>query len=230
MKNIFGFNSWQLDKSVSNDLRYAGITIDLRYPPVKQFIEFKPKERIKKIDKYYKEKLKQLFSLYKFDEFELTGTKKRPTGIKAKVKFNNLEMLGKLEFISKINIDSIDYAIYVKTEVKPVDKYFCVKMTVLIDVEGLLPKKQSMEKRLVLIKAKSSDDAYAKLEKQKDNYSEPYLNTNGRLVRWRIGSFDDCYETLIDKPQDLNKPEGVEVYSKIKLRSMKTKTVWDSKF
>jgi len=43
----------------------------------------------------------------------------------------------------------------------------------------------------------SQEDAYLKLEKKKDDYIQPYLNSDGRFVRWRIESFDDSYETEI---------------------------------
>ena|ERR1700761_7106962 len=101
------------------------------------------------------------------------------------------------------------------------NKYYCVKMTVVIDVEGVTPKKQDIEERFVLIRASSFDDAYKKMENQKDDYAEPYLNSDGRLVSWRIDSFDDCYVTDITSPGDLDKPEGVEVYSKLSSRKAK---------
>jgi len=103
-------------------------------------------------------------------------------------------------------------------------------MTVVIEVEGIKSRKQSIEQRFVLIKATSSDDAYDKLEKQRDDYTVTFLNPYGRFVRWRIESFDDCFETGISGPKDLENSEGVEVYSKLKSRKLEHKTLWDGKF
>jgi hypothetical protein len=63
------------------------------------------------------------------------------------------------------------------------------------------------------------------LEKQKERYVEPYLNSDGRFVRWRIDAFDDCYLTDILSPADSDNPEGVEVYSKLKSRKTKNPNV-----
>ncbi|HEX8022879.1 MAG TPA: DUF4288 domain-containing protein [Mucilaginibacter sp.] len=105
-----------------------------------------------------------------------------------------------------------------------------MKMTVVIEEEGILPKKQQIEKRFVLIKAKSGEDAYEQLEKREHEYARPYLNPYGRFVRWRVECYDDCYETDIESPADLDNPAGVEVYSKLSIRKNKDKAIWDGKF
>ena len=82
-------------------------------------------------------------------------------------------------------------------------------MTVAIEIEGLEKGMQTFEERFVIVKAKSQDDAYLKMEKQKKSYGKPYLNSDGRQVRWRIESFDDCYETGVNKLSEFNNPEGI---------------------
>lgn len=230
MTKIENLGQWQLDKNVPNTKRFVEVKIWFTYPDPKQFIEFNPKERIKQIDSVHKTSLEKLIALNLFDEYESSGTKKRPIAVKTKIKFASLTQLNKLDFVKSISIESIDHAMQIKVSEVPYDKYFCVKMTVSIEIEGLAPKKQQIEKRFVLIKAISSDDAYEKLEKQKDNYSAPYLNSDGRFVRWRIDSFDDCYETDIINPNDFNNPAGVEVYSKLSTRKSKRRIIWDGKF
>ncbi len=100
-------------------------------------------------------------------------------------------------------------------------------MTVAIEIEGLEKGMQTFEERFVIVKAKSQDDAYQKMENQKKSYVKPYLNSDGRQVRWRIESFDDCYETGVDKLSEFNNPEGVEVYSKLKSRKLTPERIWD---
>ncbi|WP_295795455.1 DUF4288 domain-containing protein [Mucilaginibacter sp.] len=230
MKKIYGLKEWALDKSILNAKRFVDVKIVFSYPDLKQLIEFKPKERIKKIDDIFKKNLSRLIALNLFETYEVNGTKRRPRGVTAKIKFNLLNAIAKLDFVASCWIESIDYATKIEKNEPLKPRYFCVKMTLVIEVEGIKSRKQNIEQRFVLINATSSDDAYDKLEKQKDDYNEPYLNSDGRFVRWRIDSFDDCYETDINTPKDLDCPEGLEVYSKLKSRRLKDKTVWDGKF
>jgi hypothetical protein len=226
MKSLFNMDDWILDKTPVKNT-FADISINLIYPDYQQFLQFKPKERIKKIDEYLAGNLARLVKLNLFDDYVIEGTKKRPIGIKTKVKLSLLTKLSKLDFVN-VRIISIDNATKVKKEVAPVDSFFCVRMTVAIEVENLKTKIQDFEQRFVMIKAESFEDAYSKIEKNKDDYATPYLNSDGRLVRWRIESFDDCFAIGAIEPADLNNAEGIEVYSKLKTR--KRKTSWDGKY
>lgn len=230
MEEIYGLKDWILDKKVSNTKRSAGVKIVIRYPEQDQFINLKPKERIKAINKCFRDNYKKLIALELFESCEISALKKKPQTIIAKLKYNQLKTIARLNYVASIWIQSVDHAeLLIKEKILP-DRYFCVKMTVVIDVEGILPKKQQIEKRFVLIKAKSGADAYEQLEKRKHEYTRPYLNPDGRFVRWRIDSYDDCYETDIESPADLDSPAGVEVYSKLSTRKNKDKITWDGKF
>src|SRR5258708_10047545 len=110
MKNIHDIKDWKLDRGVSNAERSTVVDIGLKYPDEKQFMELKPKERIKLIDKEFKSNLDKLVALNLFDEYEVNGTKKRPNGVKAKIKFNKFALLDNIDFISGIHILSIEYA------------------------------------------------------------------------------------------------------------------------
>ncbi|WP_295671822.1 DUF4288 domain-containing protein [uncultured Mucilaginibacter sp.] len=230
MKNIYNLEDWKLNKDILNAQRFVEVKINLKYPESEQFIGFKPKERIKRINLDHQIKLNELLALNLFDKYEINGTKKRPLGVKAKIKYNSLSIINKLSYVSSIWIESVDHAVNIKKEEIATEKYFCVKMTVAIDIEGISCKKQDIEKRFVLIKAMSSDEAYEKLEKTKETYTTRYLNSDGRFVRWKIESFDDCYETDIISPKDLDEEAGVEVYSKLKSRKRKSTDVWDGAF
>jgi hypothetical protein len=229
MANIFGLNKWQLDKAVSNTKRQVGVKIILKYPDQKQFINFKPRQRIKKIDEDFQHNFNNLISLELFEGYEVIGTKKRPRGVKVMISFDVLTKLKNIDSIDSLWVESVENATYNEKNERPSELFFCVKMTIVIEVEGISWKKQDIEQRFVLIKAKSSEDAYEKVEKQKDIYAEPYLNSDGRFVRFRVESFDDCFDTGISNLKDLETPEGIEVYSKLKSRKAKTKTIWDGR-
>lgn len=227
MTKIHNLNNWQLDKNIARDENLVEIKIWLKYPDPMQFVEFKPKERLKRIDMYHRESFNRLIDLNLFEKYKVTGTKKRPIAVLTRVKYRTLKLFNKLDYVTSISIESINNAIN-KVKETADERYFCVKMTVVIEIEGIALKKQDIEKRFVLIKAGSSEDAYEKLDKQKGEYGEPYLNSDGRFVRWKIYSFDDCYETDINSPKDLDNISGVEIYSEVKRR--KTKTTWDGRF
>lgn len=230
MKEIYGLKDWVLDKKIPNTNRFAVVKIILQYPEQESLINLKPKERIKAIDKSFRDNYQKLITIALFESLEIQSSKKRPRFIIAKLKYNQLEKLTKPDYLDSVWIQSIDDAVLkVKETVLP-DKYFCVKMTVIIEEEGVSSKKQDIEKRFVLIKAKSFDDAYEKLEKRQDEYVAPYLNPYGRFVRWRIESYDDCFVTDIESPADLDDPAGVEVYSKLSKRKNTGKSPWDGKF
>ncbi|HEY9195103.1 MAG TPA: DUF4288 domain-containing protein [Mucilaginibacter sp.] len=232
MKKIYHLDNWDLTEKSSNNKRMADVKIKLiyPYPDQKVLIALKPKERIKKIDQGFRDSLKRLLNLNMISEHEIIGTPKRPLGIHAKVELNNLEKLSDLEFIDSIWIESVDNAVKIIKENPSTEKYFCVKMTIIIEVESHKPKKHSTENRFVLIKALSFQDAYDKVEKQHSAYGQPYLNPAGLFVRWRIDSYDDCFETEIVRADDIDNPEGVEVFSELKSKKYKALPVWNGEF
>ncbi|MGZ3778497.1 MAG: DUF4288 domain-containing protein [Mucilaginibacter sp.] len=215
MKKIKNLDEWGLEENIQDAKHSADVSIIFKYPDPKALIALTPKERIISINLDQLSKLAQLKALNLLDTYEITGTKKQPRGVKAKVGYPVLAKLDELDFIESIWIESIDHATKIEVKEPEGDKYFCVRMTVIIEVEGTTRRKQGIEERFVLIKASSHEDAYERLDKRKSDYAEPYLNSAGRLVSWRIESFDDCYVTEINNPHDLDKPEGVEVYSKL---------------
>ena len=82
--------------------------------------------------------------------------------------------------------------------------YFCVKMTVAIQIEGRERGTQFFEERYVLHRACSEAEAIAKAEAAAPAYGEPYLNLDKILVRWKIESIDDVYEVVLDNPKNLD--------------------------
>jgi hypothetical protein len=81
---------------------------------------------------------------------------------------------------------------------------------------------QGVEDRFVLVRAASFDDAERRLRKEWREYAEPYLNTDGHLVRWQLEAVTDVYSTLEDELD----PAGTEVYSKRTRRRVGPKAVW----
>jgi hypothetical protein len=212
-------SQWKLDSKFNDDEHVAAVTIHLQYPDIKPLLPLSPKERVKAIDLHYRSAFKELLTKADLIGHDTISNAKRPIGLKGTLTLDKLKKMSDLEMISYIIIHDITNAELVENEVMaPKQRFYCVKMTVVADIEGVESKTQTVKERMMLIKASSFDDAYEKLELQGDNYAEPYLNTDGRLVSWRVESFDDCFETDIDSINDLDNEEGVEVYSKWRLR------------
>lgn len=220
MKKITNLNDWVF-KSDFDESTVIETSIHLPYPDYRTMLNLTPAERKKAISQIYRDNFKKLVATALFASYDVIGTSRRPRGIKTRYPFSLLATIAELDFVDRIFINQIAGARRVHHK-KPL-RFFCVKMTVAIEIEGFTTGMQKVEERMVIIKAKSGEDAIAKLEKTKDNYSEPYLNSDGRLVSWKIESFDDYYETEIRSIQDLNSPDGVEVYSRLKSRKIKQK-------
>ncbi len=226
-QKIRGWDDWtNIPKSPTSKLL---VEVIIKYPALKKILHFAPKERIKFINQYYLSNYKKLLTSNLFDNCELIGTKKRPRGIQANIDKSSLIKLEKVSYIESISIINIEGAKEKKTTPKIQVKFFCVKLTVAIEIETLDKGLQTYEERFVLIKALSSEDAYKKIEKKKKEYESPYLNPYGFLVRWRIESLDDCYETYIDNENDFNNPDGIEVFSILKRRKLTKERIWDGK-
>jgi hypothetical protein len=227
MRKLIYLSNWVLDKNIPNEERWVELSIHLNYPDSNDLCQYSPSERIKKTNQYLKKAFNKLIETKLFSEYELIGSNKRPTGIRAKIKYTTLTQLEELDYISYVSIHKIDKAKEKKN--RSIQNFYCVKMTVAIEIEGKRKGFQSFEERFVLIKAKSFEDAYKKIEAQKADYEQVYLNPYGQLVRWKIESLDDCYITDMTKLSDFNAPEGVEVYSILKTRRLNQERFWNGK-
>ena len=227
MNKIYDFDEWKSDKKVPDSKQIADVRIHLKYIELKKVIQLTPKERILTIDKDYRDKFQKLLKTASFDAYKLIGHKKRPTGVETTVTIRDIQRLVRHSFIESIFINSVKGGKKaIKTEPA---RFFCIKMTVAIQIEDLKNGLQTYEERYVLIKAKTSDEACRKIERQKKKYEQPYLNSQGQLVRWTVESLDDCYVTDIVSCDDLNNPEGAEVFSILKRRKLTKERHWDGK-
>jgi hypothetical protein len=64
----------------------------------------------------------------------------------------------------------------------------------------------------VLVRANDADDAKRKLQREWSKYAEPYLNSNGYLVRWQLVDVRDDYQLF----EDTLDPRGTEVLSRLR--------------
>jgi len=102
--------------------------------------------------------------------------------------------------------------------------FYCVKMTVAIQIEGRTKGMQSYEERYVLYKGYSETEAITKAKIDALAYQKPYLNSDGLLVRWKVESIDSAYE-VVTEPNNKGL-EGAEVFSVLKTRKLNPDRVW----
>ncbi|HEX4877190.1 MAG TPA: DUF4288 domain-containing protein [Chitinophagaceae bacterium] len=227
MKKILDLDEWRLDENTLETKRTAVVSVHLKYIDLKKVIHLTPKERTIAIDKHLKDSFSKLLNTKLFDTYKLIGTTKKPRGVETKIHLTEIEKLASYSFVEYIFINSIRGA---KRIIKATSSsFFCIKMTVAIQIEGIKRGLQTYEERYVLIKAKSSEDAYNKIERRTKQYEKPYLNSQGQLVRWKVESLDDCYATDIINFENLNDPEGAEVFSVLKRRKLTSKRFWNGK-
>jgi hypothetical protein len=222
---IYTLNDWTFTKNIPDEERILRVKIYLKSPDQNSYIHLEIPERKKFSNNHFKARFNKLINNSIISDYEIIGNKVKPRGIITKIKLSELSLIAKLQFVDYIFIDKMNGA--KKKKDKKELEFFCVRMTVLIQVEGVFSGMQTYEDRFVLIKAKDFEDAYRKLEKQEKVYVKPYLNTDMRLVRWKIISYDDCYSTGIKNLEEFNNKEGVEVFSKLGRRKVDGKNTWD---
>jgi hypothetical protein len=229
MKQVLGIDEWVFTKKISDDKRQVDVSIYLKYPNTKPLVKYSPDDRKDKIKQKLRDNFKRLIDTRLLDNYTVIGTRTKPSGVQTRIPYSILKKVSKLNYVGNIYINDVSHAKRI-TPKQAISNFYCVKMTIAIEVEGRKKGLQTFEERFILIKAKSFDEDYKKVEKQKKKYAEPYLNPYGELVRWKIESFDDCFVTDIRSSNDLNDPEGIEVYSVLKKRRLTAKRTWDGKY
>ncbi|MBI3134645.1 MAG: DUF4288 domain-containing protein [Bacteroidetes bacterium] len=228
MKKAVNIDDWIFTKKLSDKKRLTDVSIHLKYPEIKGLIKYSPTERKNKIKQDLQNKLKKLIDKQPFTHYSVIGTKTKPRGVRTTISLFELRKISRLDFVQTIFINNVTHARKKRQPTKSF-AFYCVRMTAAIEIEGRKKGLQTIEERFVLVKAHSFEDAYKKIEKQKKSYAEPYLNSSGELVRWKTESLDDCYLTDICTLEDLDNPEGVEVFSALKNRRLTPERYWDGK-
>ena len=100
--------------------------------------------------------------------------------------------------------------------------FYAVRARVAIEVEGQTDGMQSVEDRIVLVRALSCEDAERRLAPESESYAEPYLNPDGEMVRWRLEEIVDVYDLCDDEIA----PRGTEVYSRLSPRRLRPDLAW----
>jgi hypothetical protein len=200
------------------------VRIHLKYPALEGLLQFKPKERRRRIKLELQEKYQLLKTSLPKTKFERIGLKKRPSGMVLSLKYKELLKVSKLAYLSNISIVNVKGS--KKKKSKLCAQFFSVKVRIAIQIEGVRKGDQEYADRIITVKATSFENAEKKVVKELKE-DEPYLNPYGVLVRWKFEKVLDSYETYIDDKDEFDLEHGVEVFSEFNRRKLKPKHVWE---
>ncbi|MGB0983724.1 MAG: DUF4288 domain-containing protein [Saprospiraceae bacterium] len=196
-------------------------SIYLKYPNYKQWLKLKPKKRIEAIRTAQNEQ----FEAFKTDLAALSvdTSKMELHQIEVTLPYQNLLQIEPNIAIERVFIHKIDG---VETENEASDSsFFGVKARCVIQVEGQKRGQQSVEERILLVRAKSFKQAKKRVQKAFKKYETPYLNTEGYQIIWKLDKIVEVYDTGVVDIKEFDSKEGVEVFSRIKSRKLKNKHI-----
>lgn len=227
MNKIQGLEGWDLSK-VAADEQAATVSVFVSYPKISfQLIALAPDERQQFITQKMRESINLVLEANKLSNWKLLktgGLSSRCHGISGEVRIADISELAQLSVVESVRVEATNGKKKRLGKPKREASFFCVKMTVAIQIEGHTKGMQRYEERYVLFKGRSEAEATAKAEIDALAYQKPYLNSDGLLVRWKVESIDDVYEVVTEP--NTKGLEGAEVFSVIKTRKLNSDRVW----
>lgn len=225
MKRYSKLATWKLRKPEIPDNKRK-ITFDyLANFDYKKFILYPVEKRKKLINDYFKKEAEKVINKFGFENFHWTNSKYRRS-VTIQTNLKKFKLFEKN--ISKGSIIFIKNITYARDTYKPPKfKYYCIRMTISFSFEGFSTGMQRWEDRFILLRAQSYEDAEKKAVRLKKKSLYKFLNSSHILVGEKIESIDDIYETSILSPEDINDPEGTEVFFEYKKRKLTKERYWD---
>jgi hypothetical protein len=234
MKTIPELKNWKFKQgNLPTGETKMSVRIHVEYPrdivfPTQKVLAMTPAQRSKRINDYVTKHINPVIKKFKLIKYKWVKPENHLHGIIIRTTLDEFKQLKKIKAVS-LQILKISGAVKIATKYDR-SGFYCVKVIVAIQVEKAKEGMQSWDERYILIKADSFDDAYNKVEKNAKSYeSEPYINPYGELVRWKYERMVDCFEASIYDIKELNNKEGVEVYSRLRLRKMTKERYWNGK-
>jgi Domain of unknown function (DUF4288) len=223
--SIYGLDEFGLGIAQLTSLGSIRIKLDvfLRHINEKPLFKLKPSERMKKMNRHYESLLSRVKKNWSDGPLDISWIRQQSRGFSASVEARRVSRLLRMPEIADIWIDKIPGRKHVSVIAKK--RWFAVKARFAIQVEGQTAGLQIYEDRIMMVKAKSSEDAENKLRPEFKRYGTPYLNPYGFMARWAFERVLDVYE-IGDEKIDAR---GVEIFSVLARRRMKPKYVWKLK-
>ena len=229
MKLTINLDEWNLSEaSLARINHLAQVSIHIRYPGYEPFVDLAPQERRRAINAHHRQAYRRLIALLPSIDFQRLGNHIRPIGIQIQIPLDQLaKLLPALAQDADLNSVSIKTIEGLEPE-EPKQKAFfwSIQARFAIQIENVTGGLQMYEDRLLLVKAFTEKEAQQKLLKGFESYAKPYLNSTGLLVRWKFEAFTDSYPLDVCSPEDFLNEQGVEVFSKLGNRRLRTGQEW----
>lgn len=220
MNRLQNIHKWVLDISYPFTSRMAELTIKIAGPDFNTLKEIEPDERRAYINEIVQKKIDTLVKQFHVSKYDLLKENQLVSGIRTRINFEALNQLKKSQLIAEEGIIIHKLQGAKKIESKSAYHYYCIKLILGLFIENKT-EPNITEEKFILIKAKSFEDAYKRIEKNAKQYEYEYLNNNMEIAQWKFISMNDCYMTKIQKTADFIKQSGNQVYSKILTEPLK---------
>lgn len=193
------------------------------YPSsVEQWFPYPPVERRRLLDLWYKEKFEQIQAEVALRNIKLSKRGKY-NSFDCELDANELPKLLAIDGITMVTISKIEGLKPIKQRELKRLEWYIVQARFIWEVEGQTQGMQMVEDQMLLVRAYDFDDAEQRLQQKFIEYGEPYLNSDGEMVRIRLDRVLDVFETTIIDKVD---PNGEEIFYTIKHRRMRPEYEW----
>ena len=224
MKRIYGLDNFQItERKLFMQKRKVKLRLDLNtYQVSPAVVSQRPSKRHSFLQSRYASGLKRLQFKFPDAEFGTEWGVAPPSVILVGLPAASIPKLLKDRLVHSITVVEIP-GVRRKRRSQNSYYWYCVQALIAIEIEKARKGIQTVENRFILVKAHSPQDAVRRIAKQWREYAEPYLNSDGYLVRWqfqKVVDIFDTYESEID-------PSGTEVYSKLSGRRMRPQYIWN---
>ncbi|MDD7987154.1 DUF4288 domain-containing protein [Lentisphaera marina] len=223
--NIHNLSRFDLTFEDLNNTNYElYIRAHFKYPEIDDFIKYTPEKRKKLLSKFCRNQLKEITENLDQNNYQIIGKKNDPRGIEGW--FTSSDLL-KLTKCSAIFVEKIKGKKETNKQVNesPIIGWFSVTALYAIQIENQEKGLQTQEERTMIVRAHDTEEAIQKVKRESKSYSEPYLNGDFKLVRWKLIEIIDV-EFMEYEFQD----DVIEVSSHRYDKKIKKNMIWNNKY
>jgi hypothetical protein len=222
---ILGLEGWGLSEGQLSQLdNLAEVSISLQYPGYEALQQYAPAERNRRT----RAELRRAYAALKTELAGLTwkrrGSALHPDGVELQLPLHRLPTVLAMPEVRYVFISSIENR--ERPDLPDEPGLWAVEARFAIQIENQLKGNQTFEQRVVVVKALNEEEAKRKLLREFADYAQPYLNGEGRMVRWQFEEFVNV-EWLVNASElDAALDTGLEVFSKLRDRRIQPGMEW----
>ncbi len=211
-----------------DELRKLGnrmITVHVAFKPQcydSRLSKLPREERIALFKKLKRKSIDRCLQPWPNKNIKMRGDKEYPTSFDSIIEANKLVKYAKRDIYDSIEIVRIPGLKKYRKKKQKEFSWYAVRARVAWQIEGQKKGYQTVEDRILLLKAYSEDDAVRRLSREWKNYENPTMVFDGYLMRLHMEEVTDVYK-IIDSELD---SKGTEVFSSLHERRMKPEYEW----